>query len=140
MCASACPRKTPNLRCGFRKRRLKNTPQRHALPMASSHHFTHPHPSFSSFGVAPVMMCCSARPASSSEPIRPSVVPEDRIGRKYNIVHGREKIQYSPSTKVHFAEGGVVCWKKCSYCYNAHLRLQPLPFFFSFLLLISSLV
>ena len=37
-----------------------------------------PSPSLSSFGAASVMMCCSARPASSSAP---SVLPEDRIGR-----------------------------------------------------------
>ena len=36
-------------------------------------------PSLSSFGAASVMMCCFARPASSSAP---SVLPENRIGRK----------------------------------------------------------
>ena len=39
---SACPQKAPNLRGGFRKRRLTNTPDATALPMASSNHFTHP--------------------------------------------------------------------------------------------------
>ena len=34
------------------------------------------------FGAASVMMCCSARPASSSAP---SVLPDDQIGRKYNV-------------------------------------------------------
>ena len=43
-----------------------------------------PSPSLSSFDAASVMMCCSARPASSSAP---SVLPEDRIGR--NITHVR---------------------------------------------------
>ena len=33
---------------------------------------------------------------------------------------GREKLQDSPSTKVHFAEGGVVCWENRSHRYNVH--------------------
>ena len=41
-------------------------------------------PSLSSFGAASVMMCCFARPASSSAP---SVLPEDSIGR--NIIYIR---------------------------------------------------
>ena len=67
MCVSACPQKTPNLRGGFRERRLTDTPDATALPMAGSHHFTHPH-QVSARLAPPVMMCCSARPASSSAP------------------------------------------------------------------------
>ena len=84
MCASACPQKIPNLRGGFRKRRLTNTPRRHRLADGQLSSLYAPLPSFSSFGAASVMMCCSARPASSSAP---SVLPEDRIGR--NIIYIR---------------------------------------------------
>ena len=59
----------------------------------------------------------------------------DILGRgevKTRIVHGLEKFQYSPSTKVHFAEGGVVCWKNRSHRSNAHLRPQPRTIFVFF--------
>ena len=39
MCVPARTQKTPNLRCGFLKRRLTNIPDATALPMARSHHF-----------------------------------------------------------------------------------------------------
>ena len=76
---STCPQKTPYLRGGFRKRRLMNTPRRHRLSNGQLSSLYVPLPSFSSFGAASVMMCFFARPASSSAP---SVLPEDRIGRK----------------------------------------------------------
>ena len=58
-------------------------PRRHRLADGQLSSLYAPLPSFSSFGVASVMMCCSTRPASSSAP---SVVPEDRVGRKYDTV------------------------------------------------------
>ena len=82
VCVCACPQKTLHLRGVFRKRRLTNTPRRHRLADGQISSLYTPPPSFSSFGAASVMVCCSARPASSSAP---SVLPEDRIGRKYNI-------------------------------------------------------
>ena len=72
--------KTPNLRGGFRKRRLTNTPRRHRLADGPLSSLYAPSLSFSSFGAASVMICCSARPAS---PSAPSVLPGDRISRKY---------------------------------------------------------
>ena len=84
MCVSACTQKAPNLRFCFLKRRLTNTPRRHRLADGQLSSLYAPLPSFSSFGAASVMMCCSARPASSSAP---SVLPEDRIGR--NIIYIR---------------------------------------------------
>ena len=83
VCASACTQKTPNLRCFFVKRRLTNTPRRRRLADGQLSSLYAP-PSFSSFGAASVLMCCSARPASSSAPLRPIVLPKDRIGRKYS--------------------------------------------------------
>ena len=54
-------------------------PRRPRLADGSSPHFTHPSlPTFSSFGAASMMMCCSARPTSSNAP---SVLSADRIGR-----------------------------------------------------------
>ena len=53
-------------------------PRRHHLADGPLSSLGAPSPSFSSFGAASVMMCCSARPASSSAH---SVLPEDRIGR-----------------------------------------------------------
>ena len=53
-------------------------PRRHHLADGPLSSLYAPSPSLSSFGAASVMMCCSARPASSSAP---SVLPEDRIGR-----------------------------------------------------------
>ena len=44
-----------------------------ALPMANSDHFYPPSPNSSSFGAASVILCCSAPPACSSTPLRPSV-------------------------------------------------------------------
>ena len=73
VCVSACPQKNPNLRCGFRKRRLTNTSRHHRLADGQLSSLYAPPPSFSSFGAASVMMCCSARLASSSAPLRPSV-------------------------------------------------------------------
>ena len=79
---SAFSQKAPNLRC-FLKRRLRNTAGRHCLADGQLSSLYAPLSSFSSFGAASVMMCCSVRSASSSAP---SVLPEDRIGRKYNII------------------------------------------------------
>ena len=59
-------------------------PRRHHLadgPLSSLYALS---PSLSSFGAASAMMCCSARPASSSAP---SVLPEHRIRR--NIIYIR---------------------------------------------------
>ena len=56
-------------------------PRRHHLADGPLSSLYAPSPSLSSFGAASVMMCSSARPASSSAP---SVLPEDRIGR--NII------------------------------------------------------
>ena len=51
-------------------------PRRHHLADGPLSSLYAPSPSLSSVGAASVMMCCSARPASSSAP---SVLPEDRI-------------------------------------------------------------
>ena len=84
VCVCVCPHALRKLRTYevFRKRRLTNTPRRHRLADGQLSSLYAPLPSFSSFGAASVMMCCSARPASSSAP---SVLPEDRIGR--TIIH-----------------------------------------------------
>ena len=68
---SVCTKKTPDLRC-FLKRCLTNTPRRHHLPDGQLSSLYPPSPGFSSFGAAPVMLCCSPSPASSSTPLRPS--------------------------------------------------------------------
>ena len=80
VCVSACPQKTPNLR-GCRKRRPTNTPRRYGLADGQLSSLYALPPSFRSFDAASVMMCCSARPDSSSAP---SVLPADRVGRKYS--------------------------------------------------------
>ena len=72
MCVSACTQKAPKLRCYFLKRRLTNTPGYRRLADGQLSSLYPPSPSFSSFGAASVMLCCS-RPASSSTPLRPSV-------------------------------------------------------------------
>ena len=59
-------------------------PRRHHLADGPLSSLYAPSPSLSSFGAASVMMCCSARPASSRAP---SVLPEDRVGR--NIIYNR---------------------------------------------------
>ena len=59
-------------------------PRRHHLADGPLSSLYAPSPSLSSFGAASLMMCCSARPASSSAP---SVLPEDLIGR--NIINIR---------------------------------------------------
>ena len=53
---SACLQKTPNLRDGFRKRRLTNTLRRHRLADGQLSSLYAPLPSFSSFGVACVKL------------------------------------------------------------------------------------
>ena len=68
---SACTQNAPNLRC-FLKRRLTNTPRRHRLADGQLSSLYPPSPSFSSFGAASVMLCCSP-PASSGTPSRPCV-------------------------------------------------------------------
>ena len=68
----------------FVKRRLTNTPRCHRLADGQLS-FNAP-PSFSSFGAASANMCCSARPDYSSARLRPSFLPEDRIGREYTFV------------------------------------------------------
>ena len=76
------PSEPPNLRGVVRRRRLTNTLRRHRLWRARITLRTPQH--FISFGAAStinVTMCCSARLASSSAP---SVLAEDRIGRKYD--------------------------------------------------------
>ena len=72
-CVSVCTQKTPNLRCSFLKRRPTNTPRRHRLADGQLSSFYPPSPSFSSFGAASVMLCCSAPPLCSRTPLRPSV-------------------------------------------------------------------
>ena len=62
----------PIIRCFF-KRRLTNTPRRHRLADGELSTLYLPWRSFSSFGASSAMLCCSARPASSSTPLRPSV-------------------------------------------------------------------
>ena len=59
-------------------------PRRHHLAGGPLSSLYAPSPSLSSFSAASVMMCCSARPASSSAP---SVLPKDRISR--NIIYIR---------------------------------------------------
>ena len=63
---------------------MTNTPRSHRLADGQLSSLYGPLPSFSSFGAASVV-CCFARPASSIGPLRLSVIPEDQIGRKYNI-------------------------------------------------------
>ena len=72
-CVSACTQKTPNLRCGFLKRRLTNTPRRHCLADCQLLSLYPPSPSFSSFGAASVILCCSVPSDYSSTPLRPCV-------------------------------------------------------------------
>ena len=72
VCVSACTQKTPNLRCSFLRRRLTITPQRHRLADDQLSSLYPSSPSFSSFGAASVVLCCSAHPACSSTPLRPS--------------------------------------------------------------------
>ena len=85
---SACTQKTPNLRCGFLKRRLTNTPRRYRLANGQLSSLYAPSPSFRSFGAASVMLYCSAPPASLSTPLRPSV-RYPSIGQAVNIVYLR---------------------------------------------------
>ena len=82
MRVSACPQKAPSLYRGIRKRRPMNSPRLHRLVngQLSSHYA--PLPSISALAAAPVIMCCSDRPASSSAP---SVVPEVRMVGKYDV-------------------------------------------------------
>ena len=54
MRASACPQKTPNLRGGFRKRRLTNIPRRHRLADGQLSSLYAPLPSLSS---SPLWWC-----------------------------------------------------------------------------------
>ena len=70
---SACTQKTPNLLCWFLTRRLTNTPRPHRLADGQLSSLYPPSPSFSSFGAASVILCCSAPPVSSSTPLRTSV-------------------------------------------------------------------
>ena len=86
MCVSACTQKTPNLRCGFLKRRLTNTTRRHHHADGQLSSLYAPSPSFSSFGAAFVM--CSSAPASSSAPLLPSVRCPS-IGLVVNILYIR---------------------------------------------------
>ena len=72
----------PNPRSFFCERGLTGTRRRHHLDGGRRSPTYPPSPSLSSFGAASVVMCCSARPASSSAP---SVLPVDRIGR--NIIY-----------------------------------------------------
>ena len=74
-----------NLRGGFRKMTPDEHPRRHHLADGPLSSLYAPLLSLSSFGAAFVTMCCSARPASSRTPLRPCVLPVDRIGLKYNI-------------------------------------------------------
>ena len=67
----------PNLQGGFRIISDEH-PRRDHLADGPLSSLCAPSPSLSSFGAASVVMCCSARPASSSAP---SVIPEDRLGR-----------------------------------------------------------
>ena len=58
-------------------------PRRHHLADGPLSSLYTPSPSLSSFGATSVMMCCSARHASSSAP---SVLPEDRIDRNIRYI------------------------------------------------------
>ena len=84
VCACVCPfslRNSEPMRW-FSQMTPDEHPSRHHLADGPLSSLYAPSPSLSSFGAASVMMCCSARPASSSAP---SVLPEDRIGR--TIIH-----------------------------------------------------
>ena len=86
MCASTCVQKTPNLRCRFRKRRLTNTTRRHRLAHGQLSSLYLPSLSFSSFGDACAMLCCSAPPACSGTPSRPSeCYPSMYVCRKHKV-------------------------------------------------------
>ena len=86
MCVSARTHKTLNLRCWFLKRRLTNTLRRHRLADGQLSSLFPTSPSFSSFDAASVMLCCSAPPARSSTPLRPSV-HYPSISLVVNIMH-----------------------------------------------------
>ena len=74
----------PNPLSVFCERSLTRGRRRHHLDGRRHSPTYSPTPSLTSLGVASVVMCCSARPASLSAP---SVPPEDRIVR--NIIHIR---------------------------------------------------
>ena len=57
----------------FLKRRLTNPPRRYRLADRQLSSIYLPSPSSSSLGAASVILCCSAPPASSNTPLRPSV-------------------------------------------------------------------
>lgn len=59
---------TPNLRCRFRKRRLRNTPCRHRLAGGQLSPLYRTLPNVSSFGAASAMLCCCAPPAVRAHP------------------------------------------------------------------------
>ena len=90
---SACTQNAPNLRCCFLKRRPTNTPRGHRLANGQLSSFYAPSPSFSSFGAASVMLYCSAPPASSSTPLRPSVYYWS-FGLVVNVVYIRTLCDY----------------------------------------------
>ena len=80
--------RAPNLRFFFSKRCLTNTSRRHSRADGELSSLYPSSPSFSSFGAACVMLCCSPTPASSGTPLRPSVY-YPRIGLVVNIIYIR---------------------------------------------------
>ena len=71
VCAFAYTQKTPNLRYRFRKRRLTSIPRHHRLADGQLSSLYLSSPSFSSFGAASAMLCCSSS-ACSGTPSWPS--------------------------------------------------------------------
>ena len=72
MCVPACTQKTPSVRCRFHQRRLTNTPRRHRLGDGQLSSL-YPHQVSARLAPPLVMLCCSAPPACSRTPLRPSV-------------------------------------------------------------------
>ena len=107
LCVSACTQKCPNLRRGFLKRRLTNIPRCHRLADGQLSSLYAPSPSFSSFGAASVMLCCSAPPAYLSSPLWPSV-RYPSIGLVVNIMHIRTFCDHLNVLHIFGVPGGLV--------------------------------
>ena len=93
-------------------------PRRHHLAGGPLSSLYAPSPSLSSFSAASVMMCCSARPASSSAP---SVLPKDRISR--NIIYIRPCCDHI--NVLHIFDQTCVVWKLGRSLRRARLIFGP---------------
>ena len=124
MRVSACAQNTPNLRC-FLKRRLTNTPRRHRLTDGQLSSLDRPSPSVSSFGASPVMLCCSAPPAWSSSPLRPSMhYPSTSL--VVNIMHIQPFCEHLNILYI-FDQADVYRFEVRLELYGANVRLVVSP-------------